>query len=144
MKISRRDAKRLGLPLPHRKATKDDTGHARRLFLEACKANGLPEPVPEFMFHAERKWRLDWWWGLLCVGSQAEKLGARGVALEIDGGVFVDGAHTRGRQIIKDHEKRNEAVLMGIWVLLCTPDDIKSGSVFELLRRVLGRSGGGE
>ncbi len=111
----------------------------RAMFLAMCKANGIPEPVPEFRFAEDigRLWRFDYFWGLLTVGSRAHLYEARGVALEIDGGAWSEGRHTRGQGFIDDQQKRNEAVLRGIWVLNCTPQDVEDGSVFALLRRAL-------
>ncbi len=32
---------------------------AQALFKAMCRQHGLPEPVPEYQFHEERKWRFD-------------------------------------------------------------------------------------
>ncbi len=95
------------------------------LFMEACRLHGLPTPIPEFAFSAARRWRFDWVW----IGQE--------VALEIEGGVWTKGRHTRGKGFLKDMEKYNEATLAGWKLLRCTPADVKDGSVFELLKRAL-------
>lgn len=60
-----------------------------------------------------RKWRFDAAWP------------EHRVAVEIQGGTFMAGAHARGPQIRRDHEKHNAAVLRGWRVLFCQPDTAK-------------------
>jgi hypothetical protein len=98
-------------------------------FDRLCTNLGLPTPVPEFRFHAARKWRFDWAWP----GANEGPL-----ALEIEGGVFMQGRHSRGAGMVKDMEKYNEAAVMGWRVLRVTPKDLESAATFDLLRRALG------
>lgn len=72
----------------------------------------ISEPVTEYRFHPTRRWRFDYAWP-----------DAR-LALEVDGGVWVGGKHGRGSGIVKDHEKRNAAAVLGWRVLLVTPRDL--------------------
>ncbi len=76
-----------------------------KIFSAACKARGIPEPVPEYRFHKVRKWRFDYAWP------------EYRVALEVDGGIWTGGKHGRGAGIAKDHEKANYAAAMG-WLLI--------------------------
>ncbi len=78
-----------------------------------CRQAGLPEPVPEFRFHATRKWRADYAWPL------------HRVLVEIDGGAWTGGRHTRGAGFIADMEKLNAAALLGFHVLRYTPQQLK-------------------
>jgi hypothetical protein len=73
-----------------------------------CKADGLPAPVFEYRFAPPRRWRFDVAWP----GQ---------VALEIQGGLFVQGRHSRGAALLKEHEKLNAAAALGYRVLFCTP-----------------------
>jgi very-short-patch-repair endonuclease len=75
-----------------------------------CRAAGLPAPVAEYRFHPARKWRFDYAW-------PDHKL-----AVEIDGGVWAQGRHTRGAGFIADQQKTNAAALLGFFVLRYTPD----------------------
>jgi hypothetical protein len=101
------------------------------MFEAMCQAHGLPVPERELRFHPVRQWRLDFAW-------KGEGGAAYiGVALEVDGGVWTSGRHVRGKGFISDIEKMNEAQLAGWVVLRCTPEDIRSGAVFELLKRAL-------
>jgi hypothetical protein len=147
MRISSKDARRLKLTAPKKRKTKaeratakQDVESQRRLFVEACKAHGLPEPVPEFAFAESigRRWRFDWFWGVIPIQCSASV--SRGVALEIDGGSWTGGRHTTGKGFQEDQQKRNTATAMGIWVFHCTPQDVESGAVFTMLREVLGIS----
>ena len=79
-----------------------------------CRAEGL-SPEREYRFHPERKWRFDF-------AFPDKKL-----AVEIEGGIFSGGAHTRGAKYIKDCEKYNAAVLMGWRVLRYFTDQVIQG-----------------
>jgi hypothetical protein len=88
-------------------------------------SHGLPAPVPEFIFARPRKWRFDFAW--------PDKM----VALEIEGGVWSGGRHTRGAGFLGDMEKYNQAAVMGWRVVRCVPDDAKSGTTADMLRKML-------
>jgi very-short-patch-repair endonuclease len=87
---------------------------------------GLPEPVPEFRFAPPRRWRIDWAWPDQRVG------------LEVDGGVWVGGRHTRGAGWLQDTEKLNAAAALGWRMLRCTPQQLASGAILEALTEALG------
>ena len=73
---------------------------------------GLPEPTLEYRFDAKRRWRFDYAWP------------AQKVALEVEGGVFTRGRHTRGAGFLKDIDKYNAATLAGWKVLRVTPKEL--------------------
>lgn len=75
------------------------------LTIQAITSSGLPEPATEHRFHPTRRWRFDIAW--------TEQM----VALEVEGGVWTQGRHTRGAGFIKDMEKYNAAHALG-WVVL--------------------------
>lgn len=69
-------------------------------------ANGLHRTFQkEYKFHPTRKWRFDF-------ADPDNK-----VAVEIDGGVFSGGRHTRGSGFRADCEKINAAAVLGWRVL---------------------------
>lgn len=68
-----------------------------------------PEWEAEAMFHPTRNWRFDF----------ANEAGL--VAIEVDGGAYTRGRHTRGAGFVEDQAKRNAAVMLGWAVLHCTP-----------------------
>lgn len=49
------------------------------------------------------------------------------LAIEIDGGIWVRGAHSSPTDILRNMEKRNLATRLGWRVLSFTPDQVKSG-----------------
>ena len=72
-------------------------------FAMALAAVGC-DMIREYKFHPTRKWRLDF-------ADQQSKTG-----LEIDGGEFSGGSHSRGVGMANDYEKRNSATEMG-WAI---------------------------
>lgn len=89
------------------------------------RVNGLPEPLREYRFHPKRRWRFDMAWP------------DDRVALEVEGGVYTGGRHTRGRGFQEDCVKYNEAALLGWTVLRVTGEQIDDGSALDWLRRAL-------
>jgi len=59
----------------------------------------------EYRFHPTRRWRFDF------------AIPEHKIAIEIEGGIFVRGRHTRGAGYQKDCEKYREATILG-WQLL--------------------------
>jgi very-short-patch-repair endonuclease len=89
------------------------------------KSFDLPAAVTEHRFHVERKWRFDFAWPDLKV------------AVEVEGGIWTGGRHTRGAGFLKDMEKYNHAAAAGWCILRCTPTTLMSGPMLDLLARVL-------
>jgi very-short-patch-repair endonuclease len=88
------------------------------------RALGIPAPKHEFRFHPERKWRFDFAWP------------RKRIALEIDGGVWTGGRHTRGLGFSADLEKLNSATELGWRVYRYTPAMISAGQAIQLLERL--------
>lgn len=88
-------------------------------------AHGIPAPTPEYRFHPERKWRFDFAW--------PDKL----LALEIEGGVFTGGRHSRGAGMLADMEKYNAAAILGWRVLRCVPKQL-SGEAITTIKAAMG------
>jgi hypothetical protein len=87
---------------------------------------GLPRPEREWKFEAKRRWRFDYAWP------------QQMIALEVEGGVWTGGRHTRGAGFVKDMEKYNRAAVLGWRLLRVTPDKLVSGGTFEMLREIFG------
>ena len=84
-------------------------------------AFGIPAPSVEYKFHPTRKWRIDYAWP------------SRKLAVEIDGGIWRNGSHSRGSGLMRNYEKRNAMAVMG-WRLLCyTPQSIDMTQIREAL-----------
>lgn len=82
-------------------------------------------PEREVKFHPTRKWRFDFAW-------PDKKL-----AVEIEGGVYSGGRHTRAKGFIADCEKYNEAAALGWTVLRFTADEVKSLKAINMTRKTL-------
>ena len=98
------------------------------LFRAILEAHGLPLPTPEYAFAKDdgRRWRLDFAWP------------AQRLALEVEGGVWVQGRHTRGSGFMRDMEKYNTAAAKGWRVIRCVPGDLCSFGTIDLINRSLG------
>lgn len=81
-------------------------------FLLLIRADKLPEPQREYRFDPKRRWKFDFAW--------LDKK----VAVEIEGGVWVNGRHNRGKGFIGDCEKYNQAVIQGWRILRYTAETI--------------------
>lgn len=106
-----------------------------KLFVTFCGLHGLPKPELEYRFNVVRKWRFDFAWN--CVQCFDPLCRPRGVALEVEGGVWIKGRHSRGAGMVKDMEKYNEATASGWKVFRVTPQQLMTKSTLDLLRRVL-------
>ena len=87
------------------------------------RAVGLPEPGREWRFHPTRKWRFDL--------ARPDLL----LAVEVDGGTWTQGRHTRGFGYRLDCEKMNEAQLLGWRVLRVTRGMIEDGTAIRTIER---------
>jgi len=76
----------------------------------------LNVPVSEYRFDPARRWRFDFAWP------------ARKLAVEVEGGIWVDGRHGRGAGMEKDMEKYNRATVLGWAVLRFSPGGVKNGN----------------
>ena len=84
------------------------------------------EPVREYRFHPVRRWRFD-------LAYPQVKL-----AIEIDGGVYVSGRHSRGAGAEADMEKHAAALLLGWRVLRVTPRMIRDGRALAWIEQLVG------
>ena len=80
----------------------------------------------EHRFHESRMWRLDFWFA-----------GAR-LAVEIDGGGWVGGRHSRGTGIENDCEKASHIAMAGHRLMRVTPGQIKRGEALKWILVALG------
>jgi hypothetical protein len=76
----------------------------------------------EYYFHPKRKWRFDF------------AFLERKIAVEIEGGTWINGRHNRGSSIAKDFEKYNAAASLGWLVYRFTTDMVMSGEAIEMMR----------
>jgi very-short-patch-repair endonuclease len=98
---------------------------ADELFLRLLKAKGLPVPIPEYRFHPTRKYRADYCWPL------------HRLILEVDGGIWVQGRHTRGAGWLKDTEKMALAAILGYRWMRATPQMLRGPQLLGWLAEAL-------
>lgn len=85
-----------------------------------------PELTKEHRFHVQRRWRFDYYHA------------ASNTAIELHGGVWSEGRHTRGRGFLGDLEKMNAAQMQGITVLQLGTgqvDDAHVGEIADWVRK---------
>ena len=93
---------------------------------------GWPKPEREVRFAPPRRWRADYYWQGLSIPPYPHA-----AALEIEGGVWTKGRHTRGSGFLKDCEKYNTMATMGIRLIRLNPQQVKNGELKEWLRRMV-------
>ena len=91
-------------------------------YFQECQ---VPPCLTEYQFHPERKWRFDFAWP------------EQKVALEVEGGSWMAGRHSRGAGFNADMEKYNAAVLAGWKVLRVTPQTVAMMDTVLMLKRLL-------
>lgn len=110
------------------KALPQEIPWATKKFLATCRGAGILEPQPEFRFHHERKWRFDFAW------VEAK------VYLEVQGGIWQNGRHSRGAALLKEWEKLNTATAMGWRPLFCQPNDLCKPITIRSIKEALAYS----
>ncbi|MEJ8803153.1 hypothetical protein [Pontibacter sp. H249] len=81
--------------------------------------------IAEHAFHPERKWRIDFF------------LPESNIAIEVEGGVWTQGRHTRGKGYVNDLEKYNAAQAMGIMVLRFTPEQLLKPKALKTINQTI-------
>jgi very-short-patch-repair endonuclease len=100
---------------------KHDAGQMLAIQLRALRI----DVVPEFRFHDERRWRFDY------------AIPEKKIAVEIEGGAWTNGRHTRGAGFVADLEKYEEAMRLGWCVYRCTPEMVRSGRAMQTIEILL-------
>lgn len=108
-----------------RKAEKEQLETA---FLNHVLWAQLPQPIREYKFHPEIKWRADFAWP------------DQKVMVECQGGTWIGGAHVRGKGYDSDCWKHNAAIALGWKVLWVTTSMLESdpAGIMEQLGELLG------
>ena len=79
----------------------------------------------EYKFHPDRNWRADFW----ITGTK--------ILIEVEGGVWSGGRHTRGKGFIADMEKYNAAAILGFKVLRFDTQQVKSGLAIKQIENLV-------
>jgi very-short-patch-repair endonuclease len=86
---------------------------------------GLPIPEREYRFHPKRKWQSDFAWPNVRL------------IVEVEGGIYRRGRHTRPAGYHKDCEKYNATTLMGWGLLRFTSDMVHDGTALRRIEEAL-------
>lgn len=108
-------------PTPRRSRTVRPSGY-QKVVAAVCRLHGWPEPIAEHRFDAVRRWRLDLAWPDVQL------------AVEVQGGTFTRGRHSRGPAMRDEYEKLNAAAVAGWTVLLLLPEQLTSNVGVDTLR----------
>ena len=102
-----------------------NSSQIRDVFTVICKTDLGVECVKEYKFNPERKWRFDY------------AVPEYRIALEVEGGVWTSGRHTRPQGFLGDIEKYNTATLMGWRVFRTTPTELYRTATINLLKEAI-------
>lgn len=127
------------------------TKHNPRIVEAFWKAHGIPAPLTEHKFaehirykdkagaNRTRGWRFDYAWSLerkwvfgIPPGSIPK------VALEVQGGCFAGGRHSRGGALRQEHHKLNTAAELGWRVIYCFPETLLTTATANTIKKCLG------
>lgn len=95
----------------------------------SLRLNRLPPGERNFRFSPPRRWKFDFAWP-----------GAK-VALEVEGGTWISGRHSRGKGYEQDAEKYNMAATQGWMVLRATTDMVVDNRAADWVRLALLKRG---
>lgn len=93
--------------------------------IQHLRAYGI-EFKQEYQFNENRRWRADFH----ITGTK--------ILIEVEGGIWSNGRHTRGKGYIADMEKYNSAQELGYLVFRYSTEQVKSGKAIEEIRRLKG------
>lgn len=79
----------------------------------------------EYRFNMERKWRFDY------------AIPDHMIAIEVEGGAFTGGRHTRGAGFVADMEKYSDAAARGWRLIRVTPDKLLTTNTIELIKTAI-------
>lgn len=89
------------------------------------EAGLLEGSVAEYRFHPTRRWLMDRAWP------------SKKIYVEVQGGIFIRGRHSRPKGQLNDMEKMSEASIMGWRPILVCSVEIKNGQALDRIRRAL-------
>lgn len=112
----------------HKKPKARKTGNSQKIrdvFTVLCLSDLHVECLKEFKFHPTRRWRFDY------------AIPEHKIAVEVEGGVWTNGRHTRPQGFLGDIEKYNTATLMGWRVFRTTPTELVRTATLKMLKQAI-------
>jgi very-short-patch-repair endonuclease len=85
----------------------------------------------EYRFAPPRRWRADF---------RITHSIPTDILVEIDGGAFIAGRHSRGTGVEADCEKTSAAAILGYRVIRATPRQVEDGRCLDWIQQALGLS----
>jgi hypothetical protein len=114
---------------------------AETLLAVQLEQAGIPFEA-EYRFHPTRKWRADFfvphWAYWHTVHDEDPGSSDANLLIEVEGGSFVGGRHTRGPAFEADCEKYAAAAILGYRVIRVTPRQVEDGRALSWIRQALG------
>lgn len=114
--------------LHQKKAKRPQGGKSQKttdLFTVLCQSDLHVECVKEFKFHPSRRWRFDY------------AIPEHKIAVEVEGGVWTGGRHTRPQGFLGDIVKYNTATLMGWRVFRTTPTELVRTATLKMIKQAI-------
>lgn len=134
LKLSTAAARRLGADVPAPKRRKRGgpaavVSAAEEQLAAQMDAVGIAY-LRQLRFKPPRKWSLDFF-----IGTD---FGSGMVAVEVNGGVWLDKSGHKGVGQTRDYAKWSAAALAGIRIIHVTPADVASGQALRLIEEAVG------
>lgn len=98
-------------------------------FVALVKSDLKLDIVKEYRFHPTRRWRFDY------------AIPSHKIAIEVEGGVWIQGRHTRGSGFIKDMEKYNAAAALGWRLIRVTPQNLITNQTLDIIKEAIQMAG---
>lgn len=108
-----------------KKEEKDKLQRMYRNKMEVLELHVQKIFVPEYQFLKQRKWKVDY--ALPCCK----------LAIEIEGGTWIGGGHSRGSGMNEDMEKYNNLAILGWRLLRFTPNNLKDNSYLDIFEKYM-------
>lgn len=83
---------------------------------------GIKDLEAEVLLHPTRKWRLDFYSEQLALG------------LEIEGGIWIGGAHVRPKGFQEDLDKYNRIQALGVTIFRFSTEDVLTGKAKKIVK----------
>ncbi|MGN1386432.1 MAG: hypothetical protein ACI4XS_07510 [Bacillus sp. (in: firmicutes)] len=81
--------------------------------------------MKEYYFHPKRRWRFDY------------AIPEYRIAIEVEGGVWTQGRHTRAKGFLGDIDKYNTAAVMGWMLVRTTPNKLITKQTMDYIKQAI-------
>lgn len=118
-------SKGIAKPIKRRRNARKTPKSAKDMFTFLLHQRIGVECVREYRFHPTRQWRFDY------------AIPDLRIAIEIDGGIWINGRHNRASGYLGDMEKFNAAATLGWVVLKFTPQEQYTAKALDLITQAI-------